>query len=95
VQGADTVNFHRESSKPLQFVHALYALELTNNLISLSTLEDKGYWVSFCKGKVFVRPLGFRKNMDKIIGVWEENVYRLQFEPARALVSTTSDMGEL
>jgi hypothetical protein len=33
--------------------------------------------------------------MDRMIGVREEMVYKLQFQPGRALVSTTTDMGDL
>jgi hypothetical protein len=39
------------------------------NLILVSTLEDKGYEVSFCNGSVFVRPTESSEKMDKIIGV--------------------------
>jgi hypothetical protein len=42
-----------------------------------------------------VRPTGSGTKMDKIIGVQEEKVYKLEVEPTRALVSTTTDIGEL
>jgi hypothetical protein len=51
--------------------------------------------VTFYKGRVFVRPVGSSEKMDRMIGVREEKVYRLQFQLGRALVSTTIDMGEL
>jgi hypothetical protein len=73
----------------------LYVPGLTKNLISISTLEDKGYLVTFCKGKVFIGPTGSSEKMDKIIGVRGEKVYRLQFHPGRALASITTDTGEL
>jgi hypothetical protein len=68
---------------------------LTKNLISVSTLEDKGYEVTFSKGRVFIRPTRSSEKMDRMIGVREEKVYKLQFQPGRALVSTTTDMSEL
>ena len=43
VRGVGTVSFERESGKPLSFVDVLYVSGLTKNLISVSTLEDKGY----------------------------------------------------
>jgi hypothetical protein len=49
-----TVSFQRESGKPLSFVDVLYVPGMTKNLISVSTLEDKGYEVTFRKGKVFI-----------------------------------------
>jgi hypothetical protein len=62
---------------------------------TVSTLEDKGYEVTFCKGKVFIRPGGSGEKMDRMIGVREEKVYRLQVQPRRALASFTTDIGEL
>jgi hypothetical protein len=94
-QGVGTVLFQRESGKPLRFANILYVLGLTKNLISVSTLEDKGYEVTFRKGRVFVHPTGSSEKMDRMIGVREEKVYKLQFQPRRALISTTIDMGEL
>jgi hypothetical protein len=51
---------------------------LTKNLISISIIEDKGYEVTFRNGKVFMRPTGPRTKMDRIIGVRQERVYRLE-----------------
>jgi hypothetical protein len=73
----------------------LYVPGLTKNLISVSTLEDKGYEVTFRKGKVFIRPGGSGEKMDRMTGVREEKVYRLQVQPGRALASITTDIGEL
>ena len=55
--------------KPLWFVGVLYVSGLTKNLISVSTLEDKGYEVNFRKGRVFVKPTGSSEKMDMMIGV--------------------------
>jgi hypothetical protein len=84
-QGVGTVSFQRESGKPLQFVDVLYVLRLTKNLISVSTLEDKGYEVTFYKGRVFVRPSESSKKMVGMIGVREEKV--------QATVSTRESIG--
>ena len=94
-QGIGTVSFQRESSKPLYFDDVLYVTGLTKNLISVSTLEDKGFNVTFRGGKVYIRPKGSTAKMDKLIGVRSEKVYRLHFEPTKALVSNYTDLGEL
>jgi hypothetical protein len=94
-QGVGTVTFQRESKKPLYFSDVLYVPGLTKNLISVSTLEDKGYEVTFRKGKVFIRPCGSSEKMDRMIGVREEKVYRLQVQPGRTLASFTTAIGEL
>ena len=46
-QGVGTVSFQRESGKPLNFADVLYVPGLTKNLISVFTLEDKGFQVKF------------------------------------------------
>jgi hypothetical protein len=73
----------------------LYVLGLTENLISVSTLEDKGYEVTFRKGKMFIRPGGSSEMMDRMIGIREEKVYRLHVQPWRELASITTNLGEL
>jgi hypothetical protein len=95
VQGRGTMSFQRESSKPLQFDDILYVPSLTKNLISVSTLEDKGFEVTFRGGKVYIRTKGSTTKMDKVIGVRSEKVYRLHFEPTKALVNNNTDLGEL
>ena len=42
-QRVGIVSFQRESGKPLNFADVFYFPRLTKNLISVSTLEDKGY----------------------------------------------------
>jgi hypothetical protein len=76
-QGVDTVSFQRESGKPLWFADVLYVLGLKKNLISISTLEDKGYEVKFHNGRLFVRPIGSSDKMDRIIWIREEKEYKL------------------
>ena len=57
-QGVATVSFERESDKPLCFVDVLYVLGLTKSLISVSTLEDKGYEVKFRDHRVYIKLKG-------------------------------------
>jgi len=47
VKGTGTVRFERESGNPLYLKDVLYVLGLKKKLISISTLEDKGYEVTF------------------------------------------------
>jgi hypothetical protein len=47
VVGHGTMTFQRESGKPLIVRDVLYVPGMTKNLISVSTLEDRGYVVSF------------------------------------------------
>ena len=57
-QGVGIVSFERKSGKPLSFADVLYVPGLTKNLISVSTLEDNGYQVSFETIKYISSPRG-------------------------------------
>ena len=93
-QGVGTVSFG-ESGKPLSFVDVLYVPGLTKNLISISTLEDKGYQVKFRDHRVYIRPKGSDRSLDQVIGRRSRKLYRLHFDPAKALVSSKNSQGEL
>ena len=64
-------------------------------LISISILEDKGFQVKFRDHRVYIRPKGSDRSLDWVIGIRSGKVYRLHFEPAKALVSSNSSQGEL
>ena len=68
---------------------------MKRNIVSISTLEDKGYKVEFLDGKV----LSWQKNssMDttKVIGMREESLYLLNTLLVQALVDDSASMGEL
>ena len=67
VIGVGIVKFHRESGKPLLVEDVLYVPGMTKNLISISTLEDKGYIVTFERGKFYIHPKDSK--VAKVIGV--------------------------
>ena len=89
------MSFKRDSSKPLRFADVLYIPGLTKNLIFFSTLEEKGFEVTFHGGKVYIRPKGSTTNTDKVIVVQNEKVYILHFKPAKELVNNNTNLGEL
>ena len=74
--GVGTVSFERESGKPLSFANVLYVPGLTKNLISVSTLEDKGYQVKFHDHRVYIRPKGSDRSLYRVIGRRRGKVYR-------------------
>ena len=69
--------FQRESGKPLSFVDLSYVLGLTKNIISISTLEDKGYQVKFQDHRVYIRPKGSDRSLDWVIVIRIGKVYRV------------------
>lgn len=91
--GIGTVKFQRESGKPLLVEDVLYVPGMTKNLILVSALEDKGYIVTFERGKFYIRPKDSK--IAKVIGVRHGSLFQLQFEPAHALVSSCKGIGEL
>jgi hypothetical protein len=54
--GHGTMTLQRESEKRLMVRDVLYVSGMTKNLISVSTLEDRGYVVSFQDGSLYIRP---------------------------------------
>jgi hypothetical protein len=44
---------------------------------------------------VYIRPKGSKVTKAKVIGIRKGNLYRLHFEPTRALVSASTDLGEI
>jgi hypothetical protein len=50
VVGSGTVSFQRESLPPMTLTEVLYVSGLKKNLVSVSTVEEKGYEVFFCDG---------------------------------------------
>ena len=74
----------------------LYVLGLAKNLISISTIEDSGYEIVFRDGKILIHPRGSSSRIAKVIGIRQGKLYRLMFQPAQALIhSSSSDMCEL
>jgi hypothetical protein len=79
---------------PISFKDVLYVLGLKKNLISVSTLQDKGLEVSFRGTKVLIHLKGSCLTLGQVIGVRDGKIYRLLFQPLHAL-ATSSDNSQL
>jgi transposase InsO family protein len=88
--GVGTVIFQRESLPPLKLTDVLYVPGLTWNLVSVSTIEDRGYEVVFRGGQVLLYPKGGNIASARVIGVRQEKLYRMIFQAAGALTCSTS-----
>ena len=86
--GKGTVAFQRESRPLLRFRDLCYVLGLEKNLISVSTIEDKGLEVLFKGGHVYIFPKGARFATAKVIGTSIGKLYKLDFQPMAASVSS-------
>jgi hypothetical protein len=58
VVGIGTVSFRRESLPPISFTDVLFIPGMKKNLISVSTLQDRGLEVTFRGTEVLIHPRG-------------------------------------
>jgi hypothetical protein len=79
VAGCGTVSFQRESLPPMILTEVLYVLGLKKNLVSVSTIEEKGYEVLFRDGKVLFFPRGSSITSAKVISTRHERLYKFLF----------------
>ena len=88
VVGKGTVAFQREF-RPLQMFRDVYYVPgLKRNLISVSTIEDRGLEVLFRGGHVYILSKGASFAFAKVIGMRIGKLYKLDFQPMAALASS-------
>jgi hypothetical protein len=90
VVGSGTMTFQRDTTPPISFRDVLYVPGLMKNLISVSTLQDRGLEVFFRGTEVLIHPKGSRLTSGQVIGVRDDKLYRFCFHPLHAL-ATSSD----
>jgi hypothetical protein len=88
--GSGTISFQRESLPPMFLRDVLYVPVLKKNLVPVSTIEDRGYEVLFHDGHVLLYPKGSNVTSAKVIRIQHEKLYKLTFQPTRALMHSTS-----
>ena len=77
--GRGTVAFQRESQPLLRFRNVYYVPRLKKNLISVSTIEDRGLEVLFRDGSVYILTRGANFATAKAIGTRIGKLYKLDF----------------
>jgi hypothetical protein len=95
VAGIGTVSFRRENLPPISFTDVLFVPGMKKNLISVSTLQDRGFEVSFRGTEVLIYPQGCSIDSRQVIGVREGDLYRLLYQPLLALVASSDSNGQL
>jgi hypothetical protein len=88
VVGRGTVTFQRESMPPISIMDVLYVPGMKKNLISVSTLQDRGLEVSFRGTYFLIHPKGSRLTSGQVIGVRDGKLYRLLFQPLHVLAAS-------
>lgn len=85
-EGVETVLFQKESSLPLKVTNVLYVLGLKKILISISSLEDRGFEVLFQKRQVLIYPRGSSVEFSCLIGSRSGRLYILMSQPLQVMV---------
>jgi len=85
IQGVGSTSFQLDSGIILHIGGILFVPSLKKNLLSISTLEDKGFRVTFMDGKAFLWPKDGDMSLVDVIGVQEGGLYKLFGRPIQAL----------
>jgi hypothetical protein len=89
VQRSGIVQFHLESRDVLGVTNVLWVLELMRSVLSISTIEEKGYVVLFRDRKVLFMTRGSILKSIVVLGVRERNLYRLKGQPMQAMANNS------
>jgi hypothetical protein len=95
IKGLGEASYKLDSGKPMKMKKVLYVLGLKKNILSISTLDEKGYRVAFVDGQILMCPRG--KNFDDVvvIGVQEGGLYKLKGISNSTLIHDTVNPNEL
>jgi hypothetical protein len=77
MKGVGTSSFQLYLDIPIQLNEILFVPVMKMNLVSIYALEDKGYKVTFSEGKVLAWHKNSHMDFFQVIGVRENNLYRL------------------
>jgi hypothetical protein len=89
--GCGIVSFQRELRPPLVFMDVLYVPWLKKNIILVSSIQDRGFEMSFRGTEVLIHPKGSNVTSGRVIGTREGNLYRFLFHPLHSLASSNNN----
>jgi hypothetical protein len=95
VKGTGITSLQLDSGISLHFSDVLFVLGMRRNLVSISALEDKGYKVPFTDGKVLAWHKNSSMDSSNVIGVREDNLYKLTVHLVQALAHDSISLSEL
>ena len=88
--GRGIVSFERDHGKSMKLRNVMYVLGLRKSMVSVSTIEDKGFWVMFRDGHVLIHPKGSSITSAVKISVRSRKLYKLNFQLHHALTHDSS-----
>ena len=87
-EGSRTIPFQMESGGVLRVDNVLWVPKIKKSVLSVSTIENKGFDIIFQDGRVLIKLRGSSLVAVAILGVREGNFYRLNCKPMRAMHNT-------
>jgi hypothetical protein len=95
IKGVGEAYYRLDSKKTTKMKDVLYVPSLKTNLLSISTLDEKGFKFAFIDGEVLMWPRG--KSIDDVvvIGAKEGGLYKLKRHLDSTLVHSTITPSEL
>jgi hypothetical protein len=95
IKGIGESNYKLDSENSITMKDVLYVPGLKKNLLSISTLDKKGYRVSFIDGEVLMWDKGETLNEAIIIRSEENGLYKLKGHPETAMTDAIEKSCEL
>ena len=95
MKGVGSTSLHLDSGTPLHLSDVLFVLGIRRNLVSISSLENKGYKIAFSDGKVLAWNKNSRMDYARVISVREDRLYRLTIRPIQALIHDSISLSKL
>jgi hypothetical protein len=95
IKGVRETSYRLDSGKPMKIKDVLYVPSLKKNFLSISTLDEKGFKVSFVDGEDLMWSKGKSIDVVIVIGVQEGALYKLKVHLDSKLVHNTINLSEL
>ena len=95
IKGIDETIYKPDSGKALKMKEVLYVLGLKKNVLSILSLDKKGFRVAFIDGQVLMWPKG--KSIEDVVVIGEEEggLYKLKGHAETTFVHESTDSSEL
>jgi hypothetical protein len=95
IEGVGSISFILESGARLHIDEVVYVLWLKKNILSVATLEDKGYWVIFKEMKALLWAKGSHLSTTEPIGTRSGGLYIMSGQSVQALAHDVTSSSEL
>ena len=95
IEGVGSISFRLESGARLHIDEVLYELGLKKNLLSVATLEEKGYWVIFKDKKEILWAKVSHLSTTEPIRTCSGGLYVMSGQSVQALVHDVTSSNDL